>query len=71
MNSCRDSAERFERAVLGAVLLNEAMWPQIATLRPADFSLDSHRRIYARTYVVPVLPPLKGGNREPLEYHGA
>ena len=35
-----------ERTLLGACLLDNAAWPEIAIrLRPADFSLDSHRRI--------------------------
>jgi hypothetical protein len=40
--------EDFERAVLGAILLNNAHWPEVAVLGPDDFLLDSHRRIYAR-----------------------
>ncbi len=40
-------ADNLERAVLGAVLLNPAHWPQIAGLRPDDFSLDAHRKIFA------------------------
>jgi hypothetical protein len=38
----------FERAVLGAVLLNPEHWSQIAELHPEDFSLDSHRKIFSR-----------------------
>jgi len=35
--------------VLGAILLdNQAYWQASAELEPADFSLDSHRRIYCR-----------------------
>src|SRR5215470_11237326 len=38
-----------ERAILGAVLLDNAAYPQAAEyLRAEDFSLDSHRRIYLR-----------------------
>ncbi|MFQ5663215.1 MAG: replicative DNA helicase [Terriglobia bacterium] len=38
-----------ERSVLGAILLdNEAFHPAIEVLQPADFFLDSHRRIFAR-----------------------
>ncbi len=38
-----------ERSVLGAILLdNDAFHPSIEILEPADFSLDSHRRIFAR-----------------------
>jgi len=41
-------ANDLERAVLGAVLLNPAHWPQIAVLRPDDFLLDAHRKIFGR-----------------------
>lgn len=38
-----------ERAILGAVLLDNSSYPQAAeSLRAEDFSLDSHRRIYLR-----------------------
>ena len=37
-----------ERAVLGAVLLDPNHWQQCAVLRPDDFSLDAHRRIFTR-----------------------
>ena len=38
-----------ERAILGAILLESAAFNEAAeTLRADDFSLDSHRRIYAR-----------------------
>jgi replicative DNA helicase len=38
-----------ERAILGAVLLDNSAYPQAAeSLRAEDFSLDSHRRIYLR-----------------------
>ena len=38
-----------ERSVLGAILLdNDAFHPAIEILEPADFSLDSHRRIFTR-----------------------
>jgi replicative DNA helicase len=38
-----------ERAVLGAILLDNDAYPQAAEfLRAEDFSLDSHRRIYLR-----------------------
>jgi KaiC/GvpD/RAD55 family RecA-like ATPase len=37
-----------ERFVLGSVLLNDAVYPQVAAaLEPGDFSLDKHRRIFA------------------------
>ena len=38
----------FERAALGAVLLNPGNWESVAVLRSDEFLLDSHRRIYAR-----------------------
>src|SRR5947209_15393222 len=38
-----------ERAILGAILLDNSSYPQAAEhLRAEDFSLDSHRRIYLR-----------------------
>jgi len=38
-----------ERSILGAILLDNEIFPQAAeSLRGEDFSLDSHRRIYAR-----------------------
>jgi replicative DNA helicase len=38
-----------ERSILGAILLDNEVLPQAAeSLRAADFSLDSHRRIYLR-----------------------
>jgi replicative DNA helicase len=38
-----------ERSILGAILLDNLAYNQAAEhLRPDDFSLDSHRRIYAR-----------------------
>src|SRR3954447_21162891 len=38
-----------ERAILGAILLDNSAYPQAAEhLRADDFSLDSHRRIYLR-----------------------
>ena len=37
-----------ERTVLGAILLNGRLHEQAAELRPEDFSLDSHRRIFER-----------------------
>ena len=36
-----------ERGVLGAVLVDNAVWEHVAVLRSSDFSLDAHRRIYA------------------------
>src|SRR5690348_17597528 len=38
-----------ERLVLGSILLNDAVYLQVAgSLGPEDFSLEKHRRIYAR-----------------------
>jgi replicative DNA helicase len=38
-----------ERSILGAILLDNLAYNQAAEhLRPDDFSLDSHRRIYSR-----------------------
>lgn len=38
-----------ERAIIGAILLDNAAYPQAAeSLRAEDFSLDSHRRIFLR-----------------------
>jgi replicative DNA helicase len=38
-----------ERFVLGAILMDDALYIQVAgTLDPDDFSLEKHRRIYAR-----------------------
>jgi len=37
-----------ERTILGAILLNESLWPQAALLKPEDFSLNANRRIYGR-----------------------
>lgn len=36
-----------ERALLGAILLEPARWPQTAALAVNDFLLSAHRRIYA------------------------
>jgi putative DNA primase/helicase len=38
----------FERAVLGAALLDSKHWSQISALRPDDFILDSHHKIFGR-----------------------
>ncbi len=43
-------ASDFERAVLGAVLLDPNHWRQSAVLRPDDFSLDAHRKIHSRMF---------------------
>ena len=38
-----------ERFVLGSVMLNDALWPDVAgVLGAEDFSLEKHRRIYKR-----------------------
>jgi replicative DNA helicase len=38
-----------ERSILGAILLDNFAYNQAAEhLKPEDFSLDSHRRIYSR-----------------------
>ena len=38
-----------ERSILGAILLDNMAYNEAAeNLRPDDFSLDSHRRIYSR-----------------------
>ena len=38
-----------ERLVLGSILLNDAVYLQVAgVLSPEDFSLEKHRRIYGR-----------------------
>jgi putative DNA primase/helicase len=39
---------RTERSILGAILLDGRVYKQAAELRPDDFSLDSHRRIFMR-----------------------
>jgi replicative DNA helicase len=43
------ASEEAERAILGAILLDNKAYKETAEgLRPEDFSLDSHRRIYSR-----------------------
>src|SRR6201997_3204102 len=37
-----------ERSILGAILLDNGLYDQAAPLKPDDFSLDAHRRIFAR-----------------------
>ena len=37
-----------ERSILGAILLESLLFDQAAELRPEDFSLDAHRRIFSR-----------------------
>ena len=37
-----------ERSILGAILLDNLIFAQAAQLKPDDFSLDGHRRIFSR-----------------------
>jgi replicative DNA helicase len=37
-----------ERSILGAILLDNLIFDQAAQLKPDDFSLDGHRRIFSR-----------------------
>ena len=37
-----------ERSILGAILLESLLFEQAAELKPDDFSLDAHRRIFSR-----------------------
>jgi replicative DNA helicase len=37
-----------ERSILGAILLDNLLYDQAAELKPDDFSLDAHRRIFSR-----------------------
>src|SRR6516225_4891133 len=37
-----------ERSILGAILLDNLLFDQAAELKPDDFSLDAHRRIFSR-----------------------
>ena len=37
-----------ERSILGAILLDNMLYDQAAELKPDDFSLDAHRRIFSR-----------------------
>lgn len=39
---------RVERSVLGAILVDGRLYEQAAEIRPADFSLNAHHRIFAR-----------------------
>jgi replicative DNA helicase len=43
-----DQAVRYERLVLGTVLLNDAVFPQTAPLQPEDFTLSAHGTIFRR-----------------------
>lgn len=42
------SKPEVERAILGTILLDNGCLSDVTHLRPADFSLDCHRRIYSR-----------------------
>jgi putative DNA primase/helicase len=44
----RAAMSRIERAILGAILLDSRVYKQAAGLQDVDFSLDSHRRVFAR-----------------------
>jgi replicative DNA helicase len=44
-----DAVEHTERALLGVILEDNALWPQTSALSTDDFSLDTHRKLYART----------------------
>ena len=37
-----------ERSILGAILMETLLFDQAAVLKPDDFSLDAHRRIFSR-----------------------
>ncbi|MFZ0704600.1 MAG: replicative DNA helicase [Candidatus Korobacteraceae bacterium] len=37
-----------ERSILGSILLDNGLYDQAAPLKPDDFSLDAHRRIFGR-----------------------
>jgi replicative DNA helicase len=39
-----------EIAVLGAVLLDNAVWPQAAALKPSNFYLEANRKIFTRMH---------------------
>jgi hypothetical protein len=41
-----DAVAQTERALLGSILLENALWPQTAELTADDFFLDSHRRMF-------------------------
>jgi|HubBroStandDraft_3_1064219.scaffolds.fasta_scaffold112855_3 hypothetical protein len=49
MPTCHsDALAQTERALLGSVLFSKSLWPLTDGLSAEDFSLDSHRRIFAR-----------------------
>ena len=37
-----------ERSILGSILLDNGLYDQASALKADDFSLDAHRRIFAR-----------------------
>jgi hypothetical protein len=43
-----DAVGQAERALLGSILLENSLWPETAVLSTGDFSLDSHRKIFAQ-----------------------
>jgi DnaB-like helicase N terminal domain/AAA domain/Homeodomain-like domain len=43
-----DAIQQTERALLGSILLTNSLWPQTNALSSDNFSLDSHRKLYAR-----------------------
>src|SRR5512133_2538981 len=57
-----------ERAILGAILLNNVAIQQTNELMPDDFVLDSHRRIFRRMRDLTVIDSVTLG--EELERHG-
>ena len=51
-----------ERSILGAILLDNVCYVQAAAmLKPDDFSLDSHRRIYNQMRVL-------GDSNRPIDF---
>jgi hypothetical protein len=42
-----DAVEHAERALLGALLETNSLWPETSAISVDDFSLDSHRKVYA------------------------
>jgi replicative DNA helicase len=60
LNRCLPASVEAERSILGAILLDSRAYCEAAEdLKPEDFSLDSHRRIYARmAYLAESSPPV-------------
>jgi hypothetical protein len=48
MTSHFDAVAQTERALLGSILYDNSVWPQTSGLSLEDFSLDTHRKIFAR-----------------------